>query len=81
MWELCETAYSLGKLTGKKTRANSGISDNLEKDFNPELASRNMATRTLQEMKEKINNLKPDHKIKIKITNRLGNPARQTFVV
>ena len=62
LWELCETAYSLGKLTGKKTRANSGRWDNLEKDFNPELASRNMATRTLQQMKEKINNLKSDHK-------------------
>lgn len=62
LWELCETAYSLGKLTGKQTRANSGRWDNLEKDFNPELASRNMATRTLQQMKEKINNLKSDHK-------------------
>jgi len=55
LWELYETAYSLGKLTSKTTKANSGGWENLEKDFNRELASRNMAPRTLQQMKEKIN--------------------------
>ena len=41
-----------------------------------------MASRALQQIKEKINNLKPDHK-KIKnkrIANRPGNP-NQTFLV
>lgn len=62
LWELNETAYSLGKLTSKTIKANSGRWENLEKDFNRELPSRNMAPRTLQQMKEKINNLKSDHK-------------------
>lgn len=62
LWELYETAYSLGKLTSKTTKANSGGWENLEKDFNRELASRNMPPRSLQQMKEKINNLKSDHK-------------------
>jgi len=46
----------------RRPSSNSGGWENLEKDFNRELASRNMAPRTLQQMKEKINNLKSDHK-------------------
>ena len=48
---------------------------NLEKDFNRELASRNMAPRTLQQMKEKINNLKSDHK---KIKDKESQTGQET---
>ena len=73
--ELYETAYSLGKLTSKTTKANSDGWENLEKDFNRELASRNMAPRTLQQMKEKINNLKSDHK---KIKDKESQTGQET---
>ena len=77
LWELYETAYSLGKLTSKTTKANSGGWENLEKNFNRELASRNMAPRTLQQMKEKIHNLKSDHK---KIKDKESQTGQETQV-
>ena len=75
LWELYETAYSLGKLTSKATKANSGGWENLEKDFNRELASRNMVPRTLQQMKKKINNLNSDHK---KIKDKESQTGQET---
>lgn len=48
---------------------------NLEKDFNRELASRNMAPRTLQQIKERINNLKSDHK---KIKDKESQTGQET---
>ena len=75
MWEVYETAYSLGKLTSKTTKANSGGWENLDKGFNQELASRNMAPRTLQQMKEEINNLKSDHK---KIKDKESQTGHET---
>ena len=75
LWELYGTAYSLGKLTSKATKANSGGWENLKKGFNQELASRKMAPRTLQQMKEKINNLKSDHK---KIKDKESQTGQET---
>ena len=61
-WDHYERAYSLGTLTSKTSKNNPSGWENLEVVFNEEMKSWNMLPRSLQQIKEKINNFKTDHK-------------------
>lgn len=62
LWESYEAAYIAGKVTSKTSKTNSEGWGIVLKEFNKQLSRCNIPPRTLQQVKEKINNLKTEHK-------------------
>ena len=62
LWECYEKAYSLGQLTSKTSKVNSSGWEVVLKDFNKALNSCSMPPCSLQQIKEKVNNMKSEHK-------------------
>jgi len=62
LWEIYEALYMNGTITSKTSKGNGPGWEELQKRLTKALADRNIAPRTLNQIKEKINNLKAEYK-------------------
>lgn len=75
LWESYEDAYMNGKITSKTSKNNNEGWGIVLKEFNKQLSMCNIPPRTLQQAKEKINNLKTEHK---KIKDKESHTGEET---